>query len=94
MGKNGLVFRKNPLYENCPSCNTLGSLRKSRTRNLKEKTVKLVSNYGIYRCKNCGWRGYRSKFILTKQSIKNSVVYIFIIAIVAYIVLQILKRFV
>jgi len=94
MGKNGLVFRKNPLYEKCPSCQTLGSLRKSRARSVKEKIIKLVTPYGMYRCKKCGWRGYRSKFILTKQSVKNSIVYIFLIAIVAYIVLQILKRFV
>ncbi|GBD87781.1 hypothetical protein BMS3Abin03_01715 [bacterium BMS3Abin03] len=93
MVKNGLVFRKNPLYEKCPSCNAVGLLRKSRARSTKEKIIKILTPYGMYRCKKCGWRGYRTKFILTKQSVKNSIVYIFLIAAVAYIVLQILKRF-
>ncbi|MFC2103002.1 hypothetical protein ACFLSS_01090 [Bacteroidota bacterium] len=59
-----------------------------------EKIVKTITLYGIYRCKKCGWRGYRSKFLLTTKSIKNGIGYLFMIAVAAVIIYQILKRFV
>jgi len=90
----GLIFRKNPLYERCPSCESLNSLRKSRPRKLSEKLIKYLSVFAPYRCKKCGWRGYRARFILTKQSLKNGLLYILLIIFAGFIVYQILKRFV
>ena len=94
MVTQGLIFKKNPLYEKCPSCTSIGSLRKSRARTLWEKIIKNITPLGIYRCKKCGWRGYRMKFILTKKSLKNAFVYLILVLISAFIINQILKRFV
>ena len=94
MVRNGLFFRKNPLYERCPSCGEVNTIRKSRTRTFTERTIKKFTPWGLYRCKKCGWRGYRSKFVLTAQSLKNAVIYLFLVGIAALIVYEVLKRFV
>jgi predicted RNA-binding Zn-ribbon protein involved in translation (DUF1610 family) len=94
MVTQGLIFKKNPIYEKCPSCTFTGSLRKSRARTLWEKIIKNITPLGFYRCKKCGWRGYRMRFILTKKSLKNAFVYLILVLISAFIINQILKRFV
>lgn len=94
MIRDGFIFKKNPNYEKCPSCSAPGTLRKSRPRNEIEKIMKYLTPYGTYRCKKCGWRGYRSRFVLTTQSLKNGLLYLILIIFSAFIVLQILKRFV
>ncbi len=90
----GLIFKKNPIYEKCPSCASIGSLRKSHSRTIWEKIIKNATPLGVYRCKKCGWRGYRTKFILTKKSLKNAIMYMILVLISAFIINQILKRFV
>ena len=94
MVSQGLIFKKNPLYEKCPSCFSQTTLRKSRARKLSEKIIKNFTIFGLYRCKKCGWRGYRPRFILTTQSVKNGIIYLILIAFAAIIIYQILKRFV
>ncbi len=94
MVTQGLLFKKNPIYEKCPSCTSISSLRKSHSRTILEKLFKYITPFGVYRCKKCGWRGYRTRFILTKKSVKNAFVYLLLVLIAAFIINQILKRFV
>jgi len=94
MISNGFIFKKNPNYESCPSCSAPGTLRRSRPRKLVEKIMKLMTPYCPYRCKKCGWRGYRSRIVLTTQSLKNVFLYLLLIIFSAFIVFQVLKRFV
>ncbi len=94
MVTQGLLFKKNPIYEKCPSCTSISSLRKSHSRTILEKLIKYTTPFGVYRCKKCGWRGYRTRFILTKKSVKNAFVYLLLVLIAAFIINQILKRFV
>lgn len=94
MVTQGLIFKKNPVYEKCPSCALIGSLRKSRSRTFWEKIIKNITLLGVYRCKKCGWRGYRTRFVLTKKSLRNAFVYLILVLISALIINQILKRFV
>jgi predicted RNA-binding Zn-ribbon protein involved in translation (DUF1610 family) len=42
----------------CPHCGKFGTLHRSRSRNFKERLVKFFLPYKIYRCSECGWRGY------------------------------------
>lgn len=44
--------------EVCPHCGKFGTLHRSRSRNFKERMIKFFLPYKIYRCKECGWRGY------------------------------------
>lgn len=94
MVNQGLIFKKNPIYEKCPSCTSINSLRKSHSRTFWERILKNSTPFGVYRCKKCGWRGYRIRFVLTKKSLKNAFVYLILVLISAFIINLILKRFV
>ncbi len=94
MVTQGLLFKKNPIYDKCPSCASISSLRKSHSRTFWERIIKNSTPFGVYRCKKCGWRGYRIRFILTKKSLKNAFIYLILVLVSAFIVNQILKRFV
>ncbi len=56
----------------CPNCRS-SNIRRSRSRGVKEKLVKLVGDKA-FRCKDCGWRGLifsrggRSSRVTAKQS--------------------------
>jgi predicted RNA-binding Zn-ribbon protein involved in translation (DUF1610 family) len=40
----------------CPDCGY--ALHRSRSRRLYEKLIKAVSGQRLYRCHECGWRGW------------------------------------
>ncbi len=42
----------------CPSCGNTEKVHRSHSIYLWERIFKLVSNYKLYRCHNCGWRGW------------------------------------
>lgn len=46
------------LLESCPHCGRVGTLHRSRSRNFKERMIKFFLPYKIYRCRECGWRGF------------------------------------
>lgn len=92
MKKLEILADKNPLFGKCPSCNKLGTMHKSRTRNFKEGLIKQFTFWNVYRCKSCGWRGYRSTLSFTSKSLINLAYYAVIILVVAYVILTILKK--
>ncbi|MGE5432572.1 MAG: hypothetical protein ACM3QX_15925 [Syntrophomonadaceae bacterium] len=91
--RNLAIFNfKNPAFDKCPSCQKTGVLHRSRARNIKEQLVKKFTFYSLYRCKGCGWRGYRSKLRVTSRSFANLFYYGLIILAAAFVVWSILKR--
>lgn len=52
--------------EACPHCGKFGTLHRSRSRNFYEKAVKFFLPFKIYRCSECGWRGFRYIGLATK----------------------------
>ncbi|MCX7943051.1 MAG: hypothetical protein N2746_00875 [Deltaproteobacteria bacterium] len=42
----------------CPSCGNSEKVHRSHSIYLWEKVIKLFSSYRLYRCHNCGWRGW------------------------------------
>ncbi len=89
MSKSQILYHKNPLFSRCPECGEIDSLRRSHARNLKEKLLK-HSFFKVYRCRNCGWRGYRSTITIKKSSIKNIFGYLFIMVAGFYVIYRIL----
>ena len=81
-----IIVSKNPVFDKCPSCGAIGTLHRSRARNVKEQIIKAVTPFKLYRCKKCGWRGYRSTITLTIGSLKAVLLYLFLAAITALIV--------
>ncbi len=92
MNTNKSVILKDPLFRSCPSCKALSTLRRSHSRNVKEKLVNHFTIYKTYRCKQCGWRGYLKTLTINSSSLKVFALYIVILVLSALITLQILKR--
>ena len=81
------LFRKT----NCPSCSEENSLRISRSRNSKERIIQLIPFIEIYRCRKCGWRGWKFDLSLNKVILKKIIVYVLLALIAAFVVYNLLK---
>ena len=85
------TLRGNPLYSKCPSCKSENTLRNSHTRNTKEKILKTFTWFDIYRCKKCGWRGWKSNYQLSAQILRKAFFYLLLMLLASFIVFNILK---
>lgn len=43
----------------CPACGW--RIHHSHTRGFKEKLIRAITAYKMYRCRECGWRGWLGK---------------------------------
>ena len=89
-----IFFKTDPRIHYCPECKKQGGLKKSRSRNLIEKIIKIISPYSTFRCKLCGWRGYKSAYLFNWKSVQAIFIYILLIAATIIIVGFVLKRFI
>ena len=87
-----IIFKIDPTFSKCSNCGQFYKLRHSHSRNLKEKLILQLTFLKLYRCKNCGWHGYKSTFILTKQSFGYFIFYIFIAILSGFVVFVVLKK--
>lgn len=92
MKKNNDRIIKNHLVKQCPSCGLADTLRRSHSRNTKEKFFNHWTFYKTYRCKNCGWRGYLTAISFSFSSLKILFFFLVIIVLTAFVTFQILKR--
>jgi len=77
--------------QKCPSCKSESTLRNSRARNTKEKTIKAITWFELYRCKKCGWRGWKMNIFFEQQLIKKIIIYVLLMIIAAFVVYNLLK---
>jgi predicted RNA-binding Zn-ribbon protein involved in translation (DUF1610 family) len=77
--------------QKCPSCKSESTLRNSRARNNSEKIVRFISWFELYRCKKCGWRGWKANFVFEQRVIKKILFYILLMIIAAFVVYNLLK---
>lgn len=75
----------------CPSCKSESTLRNSRARNMKEKIIREITWFDLYRCKKCGWRGWKANIILEQRVIKKLLLYGLLMIIAAFVVYNLLK---
>jgi predicted RNA-binding Zn-ribbon protein involved in translation (DUF1610 family) len=94
IGTPRIIFRKNPELGACPNCGEKGTLKRSKARTVTEKLIKIVTPFGYYRCRKCGWRGKLFKYTMTGESIKNLFLYFILALITAGIVRFIIVKFV
>jgi predicted RNA-binding Zn-ribbon protein involved in translation (DUF1610 family) len=87
-----IFFKTFPETTKCPSCGRVGTIRRSRTRNIIESITKASGVASIYKCRDCGWRGVLRKYTINKYSIITLFFYIVLIILVAYIITTVLKR--
>lgn len=87
-----IVIKKDHSFGTCPSCGVIGKLRKSRAKNSFEQSTKL-GMWRYYRCKECGWRGRKFSFKLSKVPLKTILLYIFLMIATAVVVRFIIQKF-
>jgi hypothetical protein len=87
-----IFFKTFPETSKCPSCGQIGRIRRSRTRNLFEMILKSTNFFGIYKCRDCGWRGYLKRFTFNYYSLITASFYLLLIFSVAYIITKVLKK--
>ncbi|MCX7878235.1 MAG: hypothetical protein N2510_06275 [Ignavibacteria bacterium] len=76
----------------CPSCGKIGTIRRSRSRNLFETILKATNIISPYKCRECGWRGYQKKYTMNFNSFITLGIYIILILLSVYIITAVLKR--
>jgi len=87
-----IFFKTFPETSKCPSCGKLGTIRRSRTKNLWEAALKASKTANLYKCRECGWRGIRKKYTVNKYSFITVVFYTLLIVSVAYVIRQVLMK--
>ena len=80
-----VLYHRNPQFTKCPSCKAMGTLHRSRSKNMFEQILRRTTFLKTYRCKECGWRGFKSTIILTKRSIRSIILYTLLILLTGYL---------
>lgn len=89
-----IFTHSNPQFGRCPGCNEVGSLHRSRARSMKEQIIKKITFFKLFRCTTCGWRGFRSTFTITQQSLKSIALYATLILATVLIIRLVLTKFI
>lgn len=89
-----VLYRTDARITPCPDCQKFGTLKRSRSRNTVEKIIKIFTPLTTFRCKECGWRGYKSSYVFKTASVKAILIYLFILLATAFVVRFILLRFI
>ncbi|MCX8104282.1 MAG: hypothetical protein N3D80_00235 [Ignavibacterium album] len=92
MERLAVLWKRNPTLGSCPSCNSYNTLKKSHSRNSKEKFINRTGIYHTFRCSKCGWRGYLSTLSLTLHSLRAMAIYFIILLVTVLITYQVIKR--
>ena len=88
-----VLIHRNPQFGKCPACKKSGTIHRSRSRSVLEQIAQLTSIIKIYKCKECGWRGFRSTLVITKKSVQSIFAYLVLIIIAAFIVRYIILHY-
>lgn len=89
-----IFIYRNPQFNRCPECKGISVLHHSRAKNMKEQIIKRITFYKLYRCNECGWRGFLSTIVLTTESIKAVFMYLSLILITGYVIRFFLSKFI
>ncbi|MCK9279048.1 MAG: hypothetical protein M0P71_00250 [Melioribacteraceae bacterium] len=89
-----IFVHRDPQFGKCPGCNEIGTLHRSRARSMKEQIIKKLTFFSLFRCRTCGWRGFRSTFSFTQQSVKSIILYLAMILATALIIRLVLTKFI
>lgn len=87
-----VLINKNPLYDKCPSCGEYGTLHRSRPRGVKEELIKTLTFFKPFRCRTCGWRGFRTMLTITRESLRTLLIYTIVVVIAALVVKTLISR--
>ncbi|HAX49313.1 MAG TPA: hypothetical protein PK605_05000 [Ignavibacteria bacterium] len=87
-----IFFKTYPETSRCPSCGKIGTIRRSRAKNLFESSIKFTRVANLFKCRECGWRGILKKYMVNKYSFITLAFYIILTVSVAYVIRQVLLK--
>jgi hypothetical protein len=87
-----ILVRFNPQFGRCPKCKSIGHLRRSRSHNMWEQIVRKTTIMKLFRCQECGWRGFRSTLIITKKSFKTIFLYLILILVTVIVASFVIRK--
>ena len=87
-----IFFKTFPETSKCPSCGKIGTIRRSRARNIFETTLKYSGIASTFKCRECGWRGILKRYTVNRYSFVTLFLYAALILTAAYIITTVLKK--
>jgi hypothetical protein len=87
-----IFFKSFPETSKCPSCGKVGTIRRSRARNVIENILKFSGLVNMYKCRGCGWRGVIKRYTINRYSFITLMFYIALVFLAMYIVTSVLKK--
>jgi predicted RNA-binding Zn-ribbon protein involved in translation (DUF1610 family) len=76
----------------CPACGW--RIHHSHTRGVKERFVRAVTPFKMYRCRECGWRGWMSKASVSvgKHRLRTLLIVILALLITLLVALYLVEK--
>ena len=76
----------------CPQCGH--HIHRSRTRGFVEKLIRVATGYRVYRCHQCGWRGWilRKRIRDARRLLQTSIALLLVLAIVILLAYYVVDR--
>ena len=78
----------------CPACGW--RIHHSHTRGLQERFIRAVTSYKMYRCRECGWRGWMGKAAVPpagKNRLRTVLIVILGLLITLWLALYLVQKF-
>jgi hypothetical protein len=85
MGKVTSSLYVNSQFGACPACKTTGVLQRSHAKNMLEQIIRKITLFKPYRCKECGWRGFKFTISFSKNFFHRILYYVLLMLIAALI---------
>ena len=85
------ISRSKLYHSKCPACSNENTLRNSHARTTKERIIKTLTWFELYKCKKCGWRGWKMNIYFEQRLIKKIILYVLLMIIAAFVVYNLLK---
>ena len=79
------LIYNNSQFVICPVCKTTGSLQRSHAKNMFEQIVRKITLFKLYRCKECGWRGFKITVSFSRKFFQRILFYVLLMLIAALI---------
>ena len=79
------MLYSNSQYGVCPACKTIGSLKRSHSKNMFEQVIRKLTLFKPYRCKECGWRGLKFGVAFSKKFYKRMFYYVLLMVMAGLI---------
>ena len=79
------LLYNNSHFGECPACKTIGSLQRSHAKNMFEQIIRKITIFKPYRCKECGWRGFKITVSFSRKFFRRILFYVLLMIFTALV---------